>query len=115
MIKIKYNKRIMNDKKFNKIIVSDLRGYNPEKCNDGGEYAYYIHFDKINDNRFTVSYYTSADFDYCPYCGCFVNDYARHAYECDEEIVDREELANIINRYANKENIYIDFIAGRFL
>lgn len=109
MIKIKYTKKIKNGK-FNRVVVTDLRGYDPEKCNDGGAYAFYTHFDKISNDQFTTSYYTSADFDYCPYCGNFVNNYDSHTYECDEEIVNRAELINIINSYANKENIFIDFI-----
>lgn len=109
MIKIKYSKKIKNDNKFNRVVVSDLREYEPEKCNDAGGYAYYIHFDKISDNWFTTSYYTTADFDYCPYCGNFINNYDSHAYECDEEIVSRDELINIINSYANMKDIFIEF------
>lgn len=109
MIKIKYTKKIKNDNKFNKVVVSDFREYNAERCNDGGGYAYYIHFDKISDEKFTTSYYTSADFDYCPYCGSFISNYDHHVYNCDEEIVTRDELINIIDSYANKEKVCIDF------
>lgn len=112
MLKIKYGYRILNDKKFNKIVVLDFRDYEEDKSSNGGRYAYYIHFDKIADNRFTVSYYTSADFCYCPYCGSFVSNYQyeEHAYNCDEKILSCEEMAQIINNnYANKAGVYIEF------
>lgn len=53
--------------------VTDIESTNPAQSNNGGDY-YFGRTIAVNVDTGTplaVSYWTSADFDYCPVCGTF--------------------------------------------
>lgn len=72
---------IENLNKINKVIINDFRECKTGLSNNGGCYGYFTVYNRITDKTFAISYYTTADLEYCPVCGNFGSH-----LECDEEI-----------------------------
>ena len=70
-----------------KAVISDYIDYNPDLCNNGGCYGFWENYNYIGDGKYEHIYHTTADFEYCPYCGDF------NSGCCSEpEIIDEKEL-----------------------
>lgn len=56
--------------------ISDYTKYKAETCNNGGDYAFYTTFYRIEGDKYEVVYSNSAssDFVYCNACGSFYSD-----------------------------------------
>jgi len=91
--------------------IVDSTHFEADKCSNGGRYSFTTTFRKIADDKFEVSYSTSADFDYCPFCGSFYQGSCPCGMEGPdivswEEVKKEIEVANI-RRYHNGENIEV--------
>lgn len=53
------------------IKIIDKTQYNPEFCNNGGAYSFTTVFTPTEDGGYAVTYATSSEFPYCPFCGSF--------------------------------------------
>jgi hypothetical protein len=51
--------------------ISDFRGYNPARCNNGGAYGFWTTYRYIGGGKYQVEFNTTADFEYCSACGSF--------------------------------------------
>ena len=105
-----------NLEKYKKIKLCDYSGYDPDKCNNGGCYGFWTTYDYIGNDRWEVSYGTTADFDFCPVCGSFNNHYDgdNEEYCCgDFEVVSTHQIENIITEFKKKhvddEDYFIEF------
>ena len=65
--------------------IQDLSHYEPGKSRNGGSYAYYEEFE-VQDGQAVNGYHsTSAEFDYCEFCGSFESNIRDHQERfCDE-------------------------------
>ncbi len=83
------------------IQVIDDREYKPGLDRNGGHYSFSVHYDRLNDNEWRVSYYSSAEFQYCSRCGLF------HS-ECDKShsTITTRELLLIISLIWNDPKCY---------
>lgn len=54
-----------------RIKISDYTNYDWRTCFNGGGYAFFTTYREMPDGRFRVEFDTTADFEYCPFCGCF--------------------------------------------
>ena len=90
----------------------DYTSYDPDKCHDGGSYAFYKDYRRDDNGKWYAVYSTTADFDYCPCCGIFSDHYDEDyesGYSCGEfETVTDEELLDIINSFEETEDEYIE-------
>lgn len=107
---------------INKVVINDLTTYDPEKCNNGGGYGFYIVYTRIDDtDKFMVSHETTADMDYCPCCGAF-DDHLEYVYDDDgnnivdceyscggHEVISEEELLKKVNSIKESDNLYITY------
>ena len=99
-----------------KVRFNDFSDYEPEKCNNGGEYGFWTDYKRLENGLFEVSYGTTADFQYCPVCGSFQNhstddDYYDSGYSCGEfETVTERELIDMINEFDESDDCYIEFL-----
>lgn len=57
----------------NRVGITNWSEYDPDRCNNGGAYSYTTIYRRDGD-RWSINYSTSADFEYCPYCGNFGDD-----------------------------------------
>lgn len=97
-------------KYLQEVIITDYEGFDPSRCFNGGAYSFTVVYEKIKRNTWEVSYFTSADFDYCPKRGQFQQcwncwNYDREEGECTEQYqtVHLKELKSAIaTAIANK-------------
>ena len=54
-----------------KVIINDVSNYKSDTCNNGGNYSFCTIYTKIDENNYEVTYGTSSEFPYCPFCGSF--------------------------------------------
>jgi hypothetical protein len=57
------------------IIITDLSDYDPLYCNNGGKYSFWTIYTRVDNNNYSVTYGTSADFPFCPLCGSFYTNH----------------------------------------
>ena len=57
----------------NRVDITNWSEYDPDRCNNGGGYSYTTIYRRDGD-RWSITYSTSVDFEYCPYCGKFGDD-----------------------------------------
>ena len=68
--------------------INDYTGYDPDRCNNGGAYGFWEDYEYIGNGQYEHSYHTTADFEYCHYCGSF-----NRGSCCSEfEIVSEEQI-----------------------
>jgi hypothetical protein len=74
--------------KIKNATISDYTGYDPDRCNNGGSYGFWENYNYIGGGEYEHTYHTTADFEYCPYCGSF------NSGDCcsEPEIIDEKEL-----------------------
>ena len=63
-----------------KVTITDLTNFNPQLSQDGGQYSFTTYFEKTENNKYKVTYGTSAQFDYCIFCGTFSNNDSCESY-----------------------------------
>lgn len=71
--------KITVDKVIKKAKAYDYRNYDPARCRNGGWYGFWTTYELSNEKElrlgleteplYAVSYGTTAEFDYCEYCG----------------------------------------------
>lgn len=101
---------------YTKVIINDYRSYDYRRGSNGGCYGFKTYYNQIDNGMFQVSYGTTADFCYCPVCGCF-NDHEEYDYEKQEYFyscgefrkVTKEELSRIIGEIKETEDYYITY------
>lgn len=54
-----------------KVTIVDWSEYDPNLCCNGGKYMYETTYHRRSSGEWDVLYSTSADFEFCPYCGMF--------------------------------------------
>nr|WP_270249122.1 hypothetical protein [Coprococcus catus] len=105
--------RLKNLNNIESVKFCDYTSYDPNKCHDGGSYAFYKNYKRDDNGMWYAVYSTTADFDYCPCCGIFSDHYDEDyesGYSCGEfETVTDEELLDIINSFEETEDEYIEF------
>ncbi len=89
--------------RFEKVTIYNFDNYVEEKSNSGGAYGFTTYFTPISESKYVARYYTTADYDYCQYCGSSTDGYC----SCGEEdkIYTEKELLEEINR-ANNDPSY---------
>lgn len=105
-------------KGIKRVRFNDYSDYDSEKCNNGGSYGFWTDYSRLENGNWEISYGTTADFDYCPVCGCFNDHYEGNdccyssGYECGEfETVTENELLKLINEFEETDEEYIEYIA----
>ena len=105
--------KVENLNNVRKVTFVDYSDYESDKCNNGGQYAYFTNYTRV-ENGFEVSYSTTADFEYCPVCGSFEDHYEGECsenesqYSCGEyEVISADELLQKINNFSETEDEYI--------
>lgn len=97
--------------KYKKVFITDLSDYDPDRCSNGGKYAFFAIYVSRDDNSgYDVRYGTSADMLFCPACGGFGHVYdpdAKHN-DCDGPQVITEDEMNQILLKSNKESDNIE-------
>lgn len=105
--------RLENLDNVKSVSFCDYTSYDPDKCHDGGSYAFYKNYKRDYNGKWYAVYSTTADFDYCPCGGIFSDHYDEEyesGYSCGEfETVTDEELLDIINSFEETEDEYIEF------
>ena len=94
-----------------KVRFNNFSEYDSEKCSNGGCYGFWTDYSCLENGNWEISYGTTADFDYCPVCGCFEDhyDYGEEEYSCgDFETITTEELLERINSFEENAEQYID-------
>jgi len=76
------------------ITVTDYSEYESGKSNTGGAYSYSQRYEKLENEIWKLSFHTSSSFNYCEYCGQFINGEC-NCYE-EYEQVSMEEVAGIL-------------------
>lgn len=102
---------------LDRVVFKDFSNYDPNKCNNGGSYGFWKTYTRLTSEIFEISYGTTADFDYCPVCGCFADHYDgdedsdyTSGYSCGEfDTITEKELLKRINAFIETEDYYIDF------
>lgn len=105
-------------KGIKRVRFNDYSDYDSEKCNNGGSYGFWTDYSRLENGNWEISYGTTADFDYCPVCGCFNDHYEGNdccyssGYECGEfETVTENELLKLINEFEETDEEYIEYTA----
>ena len=105
--------KITNLKNISRVRFNDYTEYDSGKCSNGGCYGFWIDYNKLPNEKWEVSYGTTADFPYCPCCGSFNEHYEgdeacyESGYSCgDFETVTEAELLDRIN-FEETDNEYI--------
>ena len=100
----------------NRVRFCDYSNYDSEKCNNGGCYGFWTDYNRLENEKWEVSYGTTADFEYCPVCGSFNEHYEgdeccyESGYSCGEfETVTENELLKLINGFTETDNQYIEY------
>lgn len=95
---------------------NDFSQYDSEKCNNGDCYGFWTNYDRLDNGTWKVSYGTTADFNYCPVCGCFNDHYEgedccyESGYSCGEyDTIAEKELLRFINEFRETEDKYIEY------
>lgn len=83
----------------NRVDITNWTEYDPDRCNNGGAYSYTTIY-RRNGDRWAVTYSTSAEFDYCPYCGRFGDDCG---YTHPEHISTYELIKTIADHKGNPD------------
>lgn len=91
------------------VSITDFSDYEEGKSNTGGKYAYNTTYAKIGENKWEVSYSTTADFEYCEICGSFGHNREDCQWQSDNEIITTEELDDIILKLVNDADIEIAY------
>lgn len=79
-----------------KVKIVDRTHFVSETSHNGGDYSFTATYHQIADDKFEVSYSTSADFDYCPLCGSFYQGNCPCGME-GPEIVSWEEVETAVD------------------
>lgn len=105
-----------NLNRITKVRFNDFSQYDYDYKSDGRHYGYWTDYNKLHNGLWEVSYGTTADFDYCPVCGCFGNHYEGEdccnmsGYGCGEyDNVTEKELLRFINEFNETEDTYIEY------
>ena len=101
-------KKILKELKEGSVItVTDYSDYDYQYCTTGGAYSYTESYKKLENGKFEVEYSTSSSFNYCEYCGQFINGEC-NCYE-EYEQISIEELAEILEYawYAPEHEVYL--------
>ena len=92
-----------------KVILKDYSQYEYGKSSNGGCYAFFKEFNRIdNTDNWEVEYSTSADFPYCPYGAGFQNCDCSCVYDqigqCSPDIVRTEDVIREIAEWENLDD-----------
>ena len=98
--RIALQKHMHNAPMGSKVIIKDYSDYEDGLCNNGGHYSFTDVYEKCSKG-WRASYYTSADFPYCEYCGSFYNDY----HDCGKPsmLETKEVIAIIQSKWYSKD------------
>ena len=89
--------------RFKKVTINDFSDYEQEKSHDGGRYGFWTNFNRVGKN-WEVTYGTTADFDFCPYCGNWGDSCG-----CDEpQIISSLELLIELSSFRETEDKFIE-------
>ena len=107
-MKLKEFRKILKGLKVGSVVsITDYRDYDYKSCNTGGAYSYTESYKKLENGKFEVEYSTSSVFNYCPFCGQFINGEC-NCYE-EYEQISIEVLAAILKYCWKDQNFEIIF------
>ena len=91
-----------------RVKLTDWSQYDSRTSRNGGGYWFSTEFDREEDGRWSIAYYTSAEFFYCSCCGCFNS---KGYCDCDGEyeVISEEELMKRISSFEADDDHTIDF------
>lgn len=111
MVRRAHRDRIPN--RINKVRVYDFTEYDPELCCNGGAYEYHITYTRIKKDVWQVSHGTSADFEYCPATGSFINGCPYRFKSCSKcrlySTASTKEVEMDVFSHKGKRNYDIEF------
>lgn len=92
--------------RYKKVIINDFSDFEAEKSRDGGRYGFWTNFNRVDDEKWEVTYGTTADFDFCPYCGNWGDSCG-----CDEpQIISSSDLLIELSGFRETEDKFIQAI-----
>ena len=98
-----YKKKL---KKGEKIKLYDYSTWEPEKCYNGGAYAYSLTPEPTKDEegnlRYYVRYCTSSDFEFCERYGVFKSCSKCYSQDCETPVSLKEAMA-LVKRFIDEE------------
>ena len=102
-------KRFVDDAQA-KITIVDLSDFDASGSINGGNYAYSTIYERTFHAMWKVTYETSAEFDFCPFCGQF----GRHFDEdgepwCEQKLVPTKEVEVAIRQALQNEKFEVYF------
>ena len=89
-----------------KVTVVNWTDYDPNLCCNGGKYLYETIYRRRNDGKWDILYGTSADFEFCPYCGMFGDSCG-----CDHpEQASMDDVQSEMVRYKDNPNFTVEIV-----
>ena len=88
-------------------IVDDSR-YVSGKSHNGGGYRFTETYRRNDDGTYSVTYGTSADFAYCPFCGNFIQGECPCGYEEPRKVSADEVLETVLDSL-NREDMWLEW------
>ena len=89
-----------------KVTIRDYSNYKLNTSNNGGDYAFFTYFKRINKENFEQTHESSADFNFCPFGQGFQecsNCPLEHSQDCRPDVVNVSELLTIVNKFKPEE------------
>lgn len=96
----------LNCEKISKVIIRDESSYIDGKSNNGGGYSFTTIYNKVDNNKFRVENYTSADFPYSVSDGVFGEEGSID----DCKVISLNEVLKDVILNWNKEDFFIEII-----
>jgi len=92
-----------------RVVVKDQTNFVPGRSSSGGCYLEVAEYEQISDGRWAVRYWSSSDFDYCPWMGqyqscegCFYRSDEDGECEAPQETITLRELLERLAEVANQ-------------
>lgn len=103
--------KITDLSEIEKVIFYDYTNYKEDTCRNGGNYGFWTTYIKQRNRKqksqWRIKYGTTADFEYCPICGCFGNSCG--CTKRDIQYIPEAELINRINELKENEDEWIEY------
>jgi len=84
----------MKAPKFKKVTIYDYSHYEANMSNNGGSYGFWEVFEPVDHDQYDRSYHTTAEFEYCEFCGQFQRGDCGCG-RCPEKVSEKEVLGLI--------------------
>ena len=88
----------------------DYSNYEKKHSRNGGKYGFQTVLTSLDNGLWAITYYTTADMDFCTLCGSFTTE----EHNCERQYVSTDEVAEAIdefitsNKYSLNTSVVID-------